>query len=142
MGPAPDLSADELGPRYVLTWSGAAHGDERDVVVQHAYPFAEGGGWVEFLPGQQLYGAPVAEGWVEAPGLRADLVALGAVAEGPQPARAEPGHSADEVADASAQPSSDHDDASAYRIAVPAGVLLAAAVVIGLLVARRRQLSR
>jgi hypothetical protein len=142
MGPAPDLSADELGPRYVLTWSGAVHGDERDVVVQHAYPFAEGGAWVEFLPAQELYGAPVAEGWVEAPRLRADLVALGAAADAPHPARTEPGHSADPVADASERASSDQDDSSAYRIAVPAGVLLASVVLIGLLAARRLALSR
>ena len=88
LGPAPGLSADELGPRYVLTWSGDPHSVEtgKDLVVQHAYPFAEGGAWVEFPPGQELWGAPLAAGWVQAPRLQAELVELGAVAEAPQPA--------------------------------------------------------
>lgn len=144
LGPPPDMSADELGPRYVLIWSGDAHGTGEDVVVQHAYPFAEGGGWVEFLPDQEMYGAPIAAGWVQTPRLRRELVELGAVAETPQPALAEadPSATAADVPASSSAPDEDEDDAwSTYRVAVPAGALLAGVLVAGVLVARRRRLD-
>ncbi|MDZ5622959.1 hypothetical protein SFC88_19115 [Nocardioides sp. HM23] len=146
LGPAPDLSADELGPRYVLTWTAGPHGGEpaggADVVVQHAYPFAEGGAWVEFPPDQMMWGSPIAAGWVDAPRLRRELVALGAVADVAQPALAEESPSVT-ASDASGQGPADQDDGwSSYRVAVPAGVLLAVAVVVGVIVARRRRLSR
>ena len=91
LGIAPDLSADELGPRYVLTWSGDPHSREtgEDLVVQHAYPFAEGGAWVEFPPDQELWGSPLAAGWVQTPKLTAELVELGASDDTAEPAVAE-----------------------------------------------------
>ena len=58
-GDRPDLTADELGPRYVLTWYEA---DAR-MVVSHVYPFAEGGAWAEVPDGQRLWGEPVETGW-------------------------------------------------------------------------------
>jgi len=125
LGPAPSLTADQLGPRYILTWtvSGA------DWAVQHAYPFAKGGAWVQFRTG----------GWVKAPALTKQLVALGAVAEPLAPAVTTP-----EPTAAPASPQADRMDSStAYDVAVPAGVLLAAALVVGgVLTVRRRHLSR
>jgi hypothetical protein len=140
LGPAPGMSADQLGPRYVLTWSGDAHGTGEDVVVQHAYPFAEGGGWVEFLPDQEMYGAPIAEGWVQTPRLRRELVELGADAETPQPAVAQPQPSVT-ASDLPAAPAED-DSWSARGVAALAAVVLAGALVTGLLIARQRRLSR
>lgn len=137
MEPPPDLTADALGPRYVLTWSGE-HGGTEDLVVQHAYPFAEGGAWVEFLPGQQLYGAPIAEGWVATPRLRTEMVELGAVAEPPQPVLTEQSSSVT-ASDRPARTPADQDDAwSTYRVVLPAGALLAGAVLAGVLIVRRR----
>jgi len=144
LGPAPGMSPDQLGPRYVLTWAGDAHGTGEDVVVQHAYPFAEGGGWVEFLPDQEMYGAPIAEGWVQTPRLRKELVELGAVAETPLPALAEadPSATAADVPTSTSAPDEDEPDAwSTYRVVVSAGALLAGVVVAGVLVSRRRRLS-
>ena len=143
LGIAPDLSVDELGPRYVLTWSGDPHSGTtgEDLVVQNAYPFAEGGAWVEFPPDQELWGAPIASGWVRTPKLTAELVELGAVAETPQPALAEADPSAI-AADVPASSPSDEDDAwSTYRVVVPAGALLAGVLVAGVLIARRRRLD-
>jgi len=143
LGPAPDLSAEELGPRYVLTWSGGEYGgaDGADTVIQHAYPFAEGRGWVRFLPGQELWGEPVAAGWVRAPRLRAELVELGAVAESPQPVLAQPAPSVGAPELPAPAPADDGDAWSTYAV-VPAGVLLAVAVAAGVLLARRRRVSR
>lgn len=144
LGPAPDLSADELGPLYVLRWTTGAHGGEDgpDIVVQHAYPFAEGGAWVEFPTEQEMYDAPIGAGWIQAPRLRRELVALGAVADATQPGRAEPASSVT-TSDASGRSPTDQDDGwSSSGVAVPAGVLLAVAVVAGVIVARRRRLSR
>jgi hypothetical protein len=56
---APALTADELGPRYRLTWY---EGNVR-MVVSHVYPFAEAGAWAEVPVGQRLWREPVATGW-------------------------------------------------------------------------------
>lgn len=130
------------GPRYVLTWSAGEHGGGEDIVVQHAYPFAEGGGWVEFLPDQEMYGGPLAAGWVRTPRLRAEMVELGAVEETPQPVLAQPAPS-DSAADVPVSaPSNESDSGSTYRVLVPAGALLAGVLMAGVLIARRRRLSR
>lgn len=143
LGPAPDLSADQLGPKYVLTWSGGEYGgaDGADTVVQHAYPFAEGGGWVRFLPGQELWGEPVAAGWVQAPRLQAELVELGASAESPQPVLAQPDPSVSAPDLPAPAPAPADGDAWSTYVVVPAGVLLAMAVAAGVLLARRRGVS-
>jgi hypothetical protein len=148
LGPAPDLSEDDLGPSYVLTWSGDPHGDgNEDVVVQHAYPFAEGGAWVEFPPGQELYGAPIAAGWVRTPRLRAELVELGAVdkstesaesAEAQVPALSTAEPEAAPVVGAKDEPGG----GTSYDVAAPAGLLLAGVLGIGGVVMWRRRLSR
>jgi hypothetical protein len=137
LAPAPDLGADQLGPRYVLTWStGLPH--EADTVVQHAYPFAEGGGWVRFPPGQILWGAPISSGWVRTPRLADQLVALGAVEEPADPAVVPA-----PITAPSERVDPEQDASSAYDAAVPAGILLAVVVgVAGVLVVRRRRLSR
>jgi|GEM_PF-6442052 len=142
LGPSPSLTADELGPRYVLTWTvGRSHW-----AVQHAYPFAEGGAWVHFLslpsegPG----------GWVRAPGLERQLVTLGAGAQRHAPAAetVEPAAGVTELdgpaeAVGAAEPASTADPASSYDVVVAVGVLLAIAVLAGaVLVTRKRLLSR
>ena len=126
LGKAPRLSPDQLGPRYVLTWTVAG----ADWAVQHAYPFAKGGAWVHFAKG----------GWVKAPALTQQLVGLGAAAE---PVAA-PAVAAVESAAAPASPRADHEDSStAYDLAIPVGVLLAGALLVGgLLIIHRRRLSR
>ncbi len=139
LGAAPDLSSDELGPRYVLTWSGDPHGaGSEDVVVQHAYPFAEGGGWVEFLPDQELYGAPIAQGWIQAPKLVAKLVELGAVDDvGPAVAEIEP----DAVSVAPEAPPNSNDASSSYAAVLWTGAGLAVVLAAGVVLLRRRRLS-
>jgi hypothetical protein len=138
LGPAPDLSADQLGPRYVLNWSGDPHGDGNDdIVVQHAYPFAEGGAWIEFLPGQEMYGAPIASGWVQAPRLRTEMVELGAVEESPEPAVATT-EAAAAPGDAGPSGQDSGSSGTSYDVAVPAGILLAIALIGGVLVVRHR----
>lgn len=129
LAPSPSLTADQLGPRYVLTWMAA----DMNWAVQHAYPFAEGGAWVRFLS------LPVegAGGWVRTPALRKQLVALGAGAE-PSPAAVEV------VEPAAAQPDpaeSREDPGPPYDVVVPAGLLVAVVLGAGVLVWRRR-LSR
>ena len=139
LGPAPDLSAAELGPRYVLTWSGDPHSGlaTEDLVIQNAYPFAEGGAWVEFPPGQELWGAPIASGWEQAPRLQDALVELGAADDAIAPAVAEV-----EPVSATARPSSSEADAgTSYDVAVPAGIALAVVLGAGAVIVWRR-LSR
>ncbi len=142
--PAPDLSADELGPRYVLTWSGDPHSREtgKDLVVQNAYPFADGGAWVEFPPDQELWGAPIAAGWVQAPRLQAELVELGASNDTLEPAVAEVEPEAEPVSEEPEPSRSNADSGTSYDVAVPAGIALAVALVAGLLIVRQRRLTR
>lgn len=146
--PGPDVAEEALGARYVLTWD---LGEED--LVQHAYPFAEGGAWVHLLPGQELFGEPVADGWSSAPALTEQLVGLGAVdearastgptrstrpSEQPQPALA-----AGEPEAAPVEPSTDEtDESTSYDVVVPAAIVVAALLGAALLVARRRSLSR
>lgn len=144
----PDVAEEALGARYVLTWD---LGEED--VVQHAYPFAEGGAWVHLLPGQELFGEPMAHGWSSAPALTEQLVGLGAVdearastgstgstgpSEQPQPALATVEPEAAPVA-----PSTDEsDEGTPSGVVVPAAIVVAALLGAALLVARRRSLSR
>lgn len=129
LAPSPPLTAEQLGPRYVLTWT---VGRSR-WAVQHAYPFAEGGAWVHFLS------LPVegAGGWVRTPALRKQLVALGAGAE-PSPAAV----AVVEPAAPEAEPAESREDpGTPYDVLVPAGLLVAVVLGAGVLV-RRRRLSR
>ncbi|WP_322938203.1 hypothetical protein [Nocardioides bizhenqiangii] len=140
--PAPDLTEEELGPRYLLTWSGDPHSGETgtDLVVQHAYPFAEGGAWVEFPPDQELWGAPIAQGWIQTPKLTAELVELGAADDVADPAVAEVDPDAVSVAP---EASRDSDDASSsHDVAVWTGAGLAVVLAAGGVVLWRRRLSR
>ena len=136
LGPSPGLTTRQLGPRYVLTWTVGRSA----WAVQHAYPFAEGGAWARFVSVPD--GGP--GGWVRAPALEAQLVALGAGAETPDPAvdAVDPAAvEADPVA--AAEPSAKDDPASSYdAVVVVGGALLALAVLVGgALVVRRRRLS-
>lgn len=56
----PELSAAELGPRYVLTWY---QGPSQVLAVSHVYPFAEGGAWAHVPRGQRLFGESTRAGW-------------------------------------------------------------------------------
>ena len=87
----PRLTADQLGPRYTLTW----YEGEVRMVVSHVYPFAEDGAWAEVPDGQRLWGEPVETGWWHGgTALEEQLVSLGA----PTPA----GDGGDAAADAGA----------------------------------------
>lgn len=154
LAPAPDLTAEQLGPEYELTWS-ARHGmDAPETVVQLAYPFAEGGGWIYFPGGQELWGSPLATGWVRTPRIEGQLVALGARDERPAPALAASAPPAAADSPVATEPtntgptstgptSTEQDSRSAYDVAVPAGALAAGVLVVaGVLIVRRRQLSR
>lgn len=144
LGPAPDLSAAELGPRYILTWSGDPHSGEtgEELVLQYAYPFAEGGAWVEFPPDQQLWGSPIAAGWVQSPRLKAELVELGAGDDTAAPAVAEVEPDAEPVSAAPEASPSNTDAGTSYDVAVPAGIALAVVLGAGALIFWRRRLSR
>ena len=144
LGVAPDLSADELGPLYVLTWSGDPHSGTtgEDLVVQHAYPFAEGGAWVEILPDQELWGSPLAAGWVQTPKLTAELVELGARDDTAEPAVAEVAPDAEPVSAAPEASRSNPDSDTSYAVVVWASVALAVALAAGALILWRRRLSR
>jgi hypothetical protein len=141
--PAPDLTEDELGPRYVLTWSGDPHSGEtgKDLVVQHAYPFAEGGAWVEFPRDQELWGAPIAEGWIQTPRLTAELVELGAVDDAAEPAVAVEPEAGPVTSAAEASPAED-DSSSSYGVGIWTGAALAVALATGVVLLWRRRLSR
>ena len=71
----PDLTADELGPRYDLTWY-----EGSDVLAtSHVYPFAEGGAWSDVPEGQRVWGVDLAGGWWHGgAALERQLVDLGA----------------------------------------------------------------
>jgi hypothetical protein len=79
LGPAPDLSTEELGPRFTLTWGLGEEAADGAPIVTHVYPFAAGGPW-SFVPdGQSLFGGPVGDGWIGTdPSLTKLLVRLGA----------------------------------------------------------------
>lgn len=71
----PDLTDDELGPRYDLTWY---QGSDL-LATSHVYPFAEGGAWAQVSTGQRVYDLDLAGGWWHGgTALEAQLVALGA----------------------------------------------------------------
>lgn len=125
------LTPEELGPRYVLTWSVGS----QTLFVQHAYPFAEGGAWVHFMwEGTRPLGR-----WLRAPAVTEPLVELGAVNEAPDPALATAGPT-EEPTTAAAEPGRSDEDAGApYDVAVPVGVGIA--VVVGVLMLWRRRLS-
>jgi hypothetical protein len=116
LAPAPPLTPGQLEPRYVLTWTVGSSA----WAVQHAYPFAEGGAWVQFVP-------EGTGGWTKAPGLKKQLIALGAVEE--QPAAT--------AAPAPAEPSpresttSEQDPLSPHEVAVTAGGLVVAGLLAG-----------
>ncbi|KAA1418633.1 hypothetical protein F0U44_09035 [Nocardioides humilatus] len=142
---APDVAEEDLGAQYVLTWDMG-----EGPIVQHAYPFAEGGAWVHFLPDQELFGHPVADGWSSAPGLTDQFVALGAAAEPVDlaPAQESAQETAQEPALATVAPeptpvaaeAAEADDGSSYDVALPAGLgLLAVLGVGGVVLWRRRQ---
>ena len=140
--PAPGVAKEALGARYVLTWDMGDHD-----FVQHAYPFAEGGAWVHFLPGQKLFGKPVADGWSSAPALTEELVALGAVDQGSTSdaaATEESPEPSEDAEDADRQPAlAAVDDetpggSTSYDVAVLAGLLVAGLVVVAVVVWRRR----
>ena len=124
------LTDDELGPRFVLTWTVSG----MEWAVQHAYPFAEGGAWVKFFPNDAK------AGWATAPELTEQLVALGAAPDSPKPVLA-PSDPSTSAAEAPAPASGDDDDSSSYPVLVPAALLLVGAVVAGAVIARRRRLS-
>ena len=71
----PELTADELGPRYELTWYQGS-----DVMAtSHVYPFAEGGAWAEVPEGQRVWDVDLAGGWWHGgAALEQQLVDLGA----------------------------------------------------------------
>ena len=74
----PALTEQELGPRYVLTWRQLSE----VVFTQHAYPFAEGGAWVEVPAAQprRYDGSEAPSGWISGGDrLTRILVRLGAV---------------------------------------------------------------
>jgi hypothetical protein len=123
LGQAPNLTPEELGPRYVLTWHA---GDER--VVQHVYPFADGRGWARILPGQRLWENPVSSGWrTGAPGMTPLFVDLGATV--PRP----PGRPSER-----SERSAEGASLTTYAVAAPVAVLLAGGLLAGGLLARRR----
>lgn len=137
LGPSPALTTDQLGPRYVLTWTVG----RSPWAVQHAYPFADGGAWVRFIsvPG----GGP--GGWVRAPALERQLVTLVAGTEAQEPAgeSMEPAAAVAEPVGTAPPGASKDDPGTPYDVALPVGALLALAVLVGgVLVARRRRLSR
>lgn len=130
LAPSPELTADQLGPRFVLTWTvgRSAWG------VQHAYPFAEGGAWVRFVsvPGE----GP--GGWLRVPALTEQLVALGAVEEAsPSPVAA----TTEETAVRAEPRASEPAGRSSYGVLVPVGLALVVVLGAGALIVRRR-LSR
>ncbi|KAA1425623.1 hypothetical protein [Nocardioides antri] len=133
---SPGLTPAELGPRYVLTWTVL----DMDWAVQHAYPFAEGGAWVRFLPGQGK------GGWARTPALAEHLVAMGAAAEPhavvatvrPEAAPVGPAGPDGPLTEAAA---GEEAGRTSYDAAWPAALLLLLVVTAGLLIARRR-LSR
>lgn len=135
LGPSPDLTAEQLGPRYVLTWTVG----RSPWAAQHAYPFADGGAWVRFLSVPS--GGP--GGWVRAPALERQLVALGADAETGDPAVDPVDPAAVETGSVGAgEPSASKDEPASYDAVVAGGALLALAVPVGALLVRRRRLSR
>lgn len=74
---APGLSADELGPRYDLTW----YEGRELLATSRVYPFAEGGAWAEVPEGQRVWDVDLAGGWWHGgAALEQQLVALGAAA--------------------------------------------------------------
>ena len=139
--PTPGVAKEALGARYVLTWDMGDHD-----LVQYAYPFAEGGAWVHFLPGQKLFGKPVADGWSSAPALTEELVALGAVDQGSTSDATVPEESpepSEDAEDADGQPAlaAVDDEAgggTSYDVAVPAGLLVAGLLAVAVVVWRRR----
>jgi hypothetical protein len=137
--PKPGVAVKALGARYVLTWDLG----ENDV-VQHAYPFAEGGAWVRFLPGHDMFGKPVADGWVSAPALTEQLVELGAVDKSTESAEAQvPALSTAEPEAAPVVGAKDEPGGgTSYGVAVWAGAALAAALAAGVVLLWRRRLSR
>jgi hypothetical protein len=143
--PAADVSEKELGARYELRWDMGGEGD----IVQHAYPFAEGGAWVYFLPGQKMFGKPVADGWSSAPALTEQLVGLGAV-DNPSGTSGSSGSERPQAALATIEPEAapvapgadDADGSASYDVGVPAGLLLAGVLGVGAVVVGRRRLNR
>jgi hypothetical protein len=133
LAPAPPLTPDQLGPRYVLTWTVGSSA----WAVQHAYPFAEGGAWVQFVP-------EGTGGWTKAPGLKKQLVELGAVDKSTESAEAQvPALSTAEPEAAPVVGAKDEPGGgTSYDVAVPAGLLLAGVLGIGGVVMWRRRLSR
>jgi hypothetical protein len=93
----PDLTDDELGPRYDLTWY-----EGSDVLAtSHVYPFAEGGAWAEVPEGQRVWDMDLAGGWWHGgAALEGQLVALGAE----PPASSAPGASTSSTAAGSGSP--------------------------------------
>jgi hypothetical protein len=137
--PTPGVSKGALGARYVLTWDMGDHD-----IVQHAYPFAEGGAWVHFLPGQQLFGKPVADGWSSAPALTDQLIELGAVDNETEAAVSSDAEVPAETSElpeqepALAAVDDETGGSTSYDVAVPAGLVLAGLLAVGVLLWRRR----
>lgn len=125
----PPMTPDELGPEFVLTWTvGGA-----EWLVQHAYPFAEGGAWVR-----------QPSGWARTPALTEALVELGAVVE---PARqVVPVRPVVPAVEPAAAPAAAEDSRptgrTPYDVIVPAGLALVVVLAAAVLIARRRSLSR
>lgn len=135
---APGLAPAQLGPRYVLDWSAGGAG----LLVQHAYPFAEGGAWVRFLPTESGWGSGTS-GWAQAPALTDRLVALGAVAEATEPSTAPVSGDTELAATPRSRPPADGSDGRPpYEVVVPAGLALLVVLSACLVVARRRAVSR
>lgn len=132
----PGLGPAQLGPRYVLDWTagGAA------MVVQHAYPFAEGGAWIRFPRTSSGWGAG-ASGWVRAPAVTDQLVALGATPKTADPSPA-PMVAATEVSASPDEPApTDPAGRTPYEVVVPIGLALVVLLAAAVLIARRRRLS-
>lgn len=146
--PQPGVAAKALGARYVLTWDMG-----KNDVVQHAYPFAEGGAWVHFLPGHTMFGKPVADGWVSAPAITEQLVELGAVDKSSESSESSGSSASSEEQQAVLAPvapdaapvvgaKEETDGGTPYDVAVPAGLLLVGVLGFGGVLLWRRRLSR
>jgi hypothetical protein len=80
----PARPAGDLGPRYTIRYGLPMGYGRRAVVVQHLYPYADGGPATYMPPGQKIFGHKTRGGWYRAaPGVKAALLARGLPAARP-----------------------------------------------------------